>query len=123
MAIIEGYDETAMQEWLATRPPVIQELAKLVPPGRLYRLKNAKGELGSRVYVHAYNENGTLTVTVSGEYNLVVFDRDVFGIKPEDLEECDLPSAEERLGTLLTEDKDVHAFLDKAREFESGGEK
>lgn len=33
------------------------------------------------------------------------FDRSVFGIDPDDLEECDLPAPEERLGAALTQDE------------------
>jgi hypothetical protein len=44
-----------------------------------------------------------------------MFDRGVFGIKPEDLEECDLPKPEESLGTFLTKQKDVENFCDAVR--------
>jgi len=70
---------------------------------------------GSRVTLYSYSENGTLTVNVTGEYNAVIFDRQVFGIKPEDLEECDLPSAEETTGTVLTEKEDVDSYIDLIR--------
>lgn len=42
----------------------------------------------------------TCRVGVSGEFNLVTFERDVFGIDPKDLEECDLPGPDELLGTM-----------------------
>jgi len=35
----------------------------------------------------------------------------VFGIKPEDLEECDLPGEDEILGVTLTEREDVRQFI------------
>ena len=111
MAKIEGFDEEGMKEWLLTRPQVIQDMAKLIPPGRLYRLHDG----GRRVFPYSYNENGTLTVVVSGEYNLVVFERNVFGIKPEDLEECDLPGPEEEVGVVLTDNEDVDAFIEANR--------
>jgi len=48
-----------------------------------------------------YGDDGTIIVTVSGKYNFVMFERNVFGIKPEDLEECDLPSEGEKVGTVF----------------------
>ena len=81
-------DEAEAQAWLATRPPAIQAMAQRVRPGRLYFLKTAK----QRVYVHSYNEDGTVTVSVDGDFNAVLFERNVFGIKLDDLEECDLPT-------------------------------
>ena len=53
---------------------------------------------GHRVTMYSYSENGTVTVNVTGDYNVVVFERQVFGISPDDLEECDLPAPGEFLG-------------------------
>jgi hypothetical protein len=50
-------------------------------------------------------------VTVSGEFNFVVFPRRVFGVTPEDLEECDLPEKGEPCGAVLTKKKDIEAFI------------
>lgn len=107
MAKISEIDESALQQWLSTRPPVIQALAQRVPPGRLYLLKTTN----HRVTIHAYSEDGTVTVAVTGEYNLTRFDRQVFGINPDDLEECDLPPPGEPLGTILTDPKDVADYI------------
>jgi len=82
-------------EWLAGRPPVIQALAARVPPDRLYRLEST----GHRVYLYSYSEDETVTVVVAGQFNVVAFERKVFGIKPEELEECDLPDPEEPMGS------------------------
>ena len=62
------------------------------------------------------SEDGTLTVNITGEYNFVTFDRQVFGIKPEDLEECDLPGKGEPVGTVLTGTKEIDDFIDKIRD-------
>jgi hypothetical protein len=55
-----------------------------------------------RVTLHSYDEGEdgsiTLQVQVLARFNFVAFERRVFGIKPEDLEECDLPGDEELVG-------------------------
>lgn len=83
-------------EWLAERPQVIKDLVARVPPDRLYRLAST----GHRVFLYSYSENGTVTVAVTGQFNLVAFERRVFGIRPEELEECDLPGPDEPVGSL-----------------------
>lgn len=110
MAKIADLDMVAWQEWVDSRPPEVKALCERFPPDRLYRLKD-----GHRVTLLAYAEDGTLRVLVSGQYNFVTFERQVFGIKPEDLTECDLPTADELTGTLLTEDAEVEAFIDEIR--------
>jgi hypothetical protein len=52
-------------------------------------------------------------VDVTGEYNLVAFERRVFGIKPEDLEECDLPGLHEPLGSANMSIEEAKAALDE----------
>ena len=111
MAKIMQWDkeqENCWKEWVASRPPVIRELCERFPPFNLYRLKGT----GQRVTVHSYSENGTLTVNITGEYNIVIFDRQVFGIQPDDLEECDLPLWDTKLGTVLTDEKAIDTFVD-----------
>ena len=49
----------------------------------------------------------TLTVNITGEFNLISFDQQVFGIDPDDLEECDLPVEGEPLGEALNEDEQL----------------
>jgi hypothetical protein len=111
MAKIGALDQAAFDCWVAERPPEVQRLCKLLPPDRLYLLKTS----GHRVTLRSYCEDGTVTVNVTGQYNVVTFDRYVFGIKPEDLEECDLPPAYAPVGTLLTEEAEVDAFIDIER--------
>jgi hypothetical protein len=111
--IIEWSEDQKQQwaEWVASRPPVVQELCKRFPPCNLYRLKST----GHRVTVYSYSENETLTVNVTGEYNAVMFDRKVFGIKPDDLEECNLPTTDDTTGTVLTDKKDIESYIDIIR--------
>lgn len=75
-------------EWVNERPMIVQGLAQRFPPNRLYKLRPT----GQIVTLASYVENGTLTVNVDHYYNdSVILDRQVFGIKPEDLEETELP--------------------------------
>lgn len=95
------------KEWVASRPAVIKELCLKFPPDRLYLLKSSN----HRVILYSYAENNTLTVDVLGKYNLVFFERRVFGIPPEDLEECDLPLPGEPLGAQLTGEQEIKDFI------------
>lgn len=98
MARLPDCDDDAdaqLATWLRGRPSVIQAMVARTPPGRLYRLTTS----GHRVYVYSYDEDGTLTVVVDGRYNAVLFERRVFGIRPEDLVECALPEPHELVGS------------------------
>lgn len=110
MAKTHEIDEAAWAEWIKSRPPVIQAMCEKLWPNRLYRLKTTN----QRVTLYSYSENGTVTVNITGEYNLTDFDTHVFGINPEDLEECDLPT-EELLGTMLVQEADVESYVDEIR--------
>uniref|UniRef100_A0A6M3JIW3 Uncharacterized protein n=1 Tax=viral metagenome TaxID=1070528 RepID=A0A6M3JIW3_9ZZZZ len=103
--------EKAWEDWVSTRPQIIKDLCKRFPPYNIYRLNNS----GHKVTIYSYSEDGTITVNVSGEYNAVMFDRQVFGIRPENLEECDLPGTDEVIGSFLTEEEDVKKFIDMVR--------
>jgi len=108
-----------MNDWIKTRPENVQRMIELFPPNKLYRLKTT----GNRVTIYSYSEDDTLTVEVSGEYNAVMFERRVFGIKPEDLEECDLPDENESLGAVLTEQEDINNFIQSVKTGENKMEK
>lgn len=101
-------------KWVASRPPAVREVANRFEPWSLYRLKTTN----QRVTVVSFSEQPdgsvTLTVAVTGEFNAVLHDRAVFGIKPDDLEPCDLPGPEEPLGTVLSE-AEVMANIDALR--------
>ena len=93
------------QAWVAERPPAVKAVAERFKPWALYRLTTT----GHRVTVRSFGEGDdgavTLIVRVSGDFNVVTFERDVFGISPDDLVECDLPTADEPLGTILAPDE------------------
>jgi hypothetical protein len=73
---------------------------------------------GHRVTLYSSGEaedgKVTLTVVVSAEFNMLAFERRVFGIDPDDLEACDLPAAEEPCGAVLSQDE-VNDNLDVLR--------
>jgi hypothetical protein len=111
MAKVAEMNEAAMAEWLEERPQVIKDMATRHPPNLLYRMKST----GHRVTLYSYSEDGTVSVIVSGRYNLLTFERKVFGVNPDDLEECDFPPSDEPVGAMLTEDADVREFIDAAK--------
>lgn len=99
MAVIrEITDQKAADEWIKSRPHVVQDMIAQCPPNRLYRIS-----AGQRVTIYSYSEDRTVTVDVSGEYNRVVFGRRVFGIPIDDLVECDLPGPDEDVGDTAQE--------------------
>jgi hypothetical protein len=103
--------------WVAERPMTIREMVLKYgfSPWKLYLLKTS----GHRVIIHSFDKPAdgappTLKVIVSGEYNFVAFERTVFGILPEDLEECDLPGPEERVGSANMTVDEVHTVMREA---------
>jgi hypothetical protein len=76
---------------------------------------------GQRVFPVSYSEDGTVRVIVSGKYNLVSFEREVFGVEIDDLEECDLPGPDEPLGAILTADEVERALAGKETQDERIG--
>lgn len=112
MAEINELDKDGWDEWVATRPESVQKICRQLPPNRLYRMKST----GDRVTLYSYSEDGTVTVNVTGEYNVLIFDRQVFGINPDDLEECDLPKPGEPLGATMTDPEEIEAFCAVVRD-------
>ncbi len=100
---MEPTDEAkqSWSDWVASRPDSVRKVAERLNPWTLYKLKST----GQRVTVYSFSEDGTVTVNVTGEFNLITFDRQVFGISPNDLEECDLPSSNEATGALITDEQ------------------
>lgn len=91
--------EIEWKAWVESRPEPVRSIAMRFDPWSLYLMKST----GHRVGIYSFSEDGTITVAVTGEFNAVAFDRRVFGISPEDLEECDLPGPDEIVGTAMTE--------------------
>lgn len=96
MARFEEPNENQLQEWavwLSTRPAAIQKVAKEYGPWTVYRIKST----GDLVRLYSYGEvsdgSVTLTVHIPKEWNpgRIALHNSVFGLKPEDLEECELP--------------------------------
>ncbi len=108
-------EETGYKEWLAERPPNVRAVAERFDPWSLYKFKSGSN---NRVVVISFQEHKdgivTLTVRVSAQYNAVMFERDVFGIRPDDLEPCDIPSTDEPHGALLTTEE-VEENIDAIR--------
>lgn len=119
MAEIEPLDSEGFNEWLKDRPDSVRALAEKLPPNKLYKLKTS----GHRVSLYSYSEDGTVAVFVSGKYNAVAFERHVFGINPDDLEECDFPLADEKVGAFLGPDDDIPGYLEFLRKSEPKEEK
>jgi len=77
------------QQWISKRPKVIRDLAKRVPPDYIYRIKATRQECA----IVSYYEDGTLKVWVNSWFPVFVpdepaqFGYEVFGYKPEDLEQ------------------------------------
>jgi hypothetical protein len=118
MARIYEPSSEQQTEWLRfveSRPPAVRNVARQFSPWLLYRIK----ESGHRVVIYCFEENDdgtvTLKVDVTAAFNALMFERRVFGVKPEDLEECDLPGPCELLGVLLSHDE-VDANIDVIRE-------
>lgn len=96
MAIMFEMNEPAFREWVESRPSVVQDLVRRYPPNVLYRMKTS----GNRGTIVAYAEDGTVRVRVRPEYNLLDFPREVFGVHPSDLEECEPPAPDEIVGII-----------------------
>jgi hypothetical protein len=59
------------ENWLATRPQVIKELAQKFPPGEYIMKAGAPYGLscaGTKVQMHSYHEDGTVSVVVLAEH-------------------------------------------------------
>lgn len=84
-------------EWIAACPQVVIDMvAKYnLSVDKLYRMK----ETGQRVTLIALGENDTVRVGYFKDFNLMMFsiaeEREIFGVNPADLEECDYPKQSE----------------------------
>jgi hypothetical protein len=109
--------EQEYARFVASCPPHVAAVARRFDPWSLYRMKSTK----QRVTVYSFGEKPdgsvTLTVAVTGRFNVVDFDRRVFGIEPDDLESCELPAPDEQVGTLLTDERDIKAYVDAIRPY------
>lgn len=90
--------EAGWKKRVSRTPKKVRAVAERFDPWSLYKMKST----GERVTVASFYEDGTIGVIVSGEFNFTLFDREVFGVDPGDLEPCELPGLEERTGALMT---------------------
>lgn len=91
------------KRWVSKLPAHVRVVAGRFDPWTLYRLKTT----GDRVTVYSFSDDATVTVIVSGRWNKVMFERQVFGIPAELLEECDLPGPDEEVGAILTHEEAI----------------
>lgn len=98
-------------DWIKECPGAITEMVASHPGNKLYKMK----QTGQRCEIHAYSEDRTVTVLITGKYNRLICDRTVYGVPIDDLEECDLPGPDEPLGSLLTEQKGIDAYVEAIR--------
>jgi hypothetical protein len=96
---IEGWTAKEKKEWndkVKAHPKHVRDVASKLDPWKLYRLRST----GQRVIIIGFNESEnkeiTVRVWVNAKYNTSPFERNVFGIDPNDIEECDLPSLNEQ---------------------------
>lgn len=113
------YEPTKKQEcewrrWVAKRPPNVRAVAEQFDPWSLYRLKSTGQIVSVASFQEAADGSVTLTVNISGEHNLVLFETSVFGIEPTDLESCDAPPADAPTGALLS-GEEADANIDAIR--------
>lgn len=92
-------EEAEYAEWVAGLPEPCRSVAQRFDIWTLYRMNST----GHRIIINGFNENGTLSVVVNGRFNAVIHDRVVFGIDPDDLEECEAPGPDEPVGSMLTQ--------------------
>jgi hypothetical protein len=101
------------KEWVANRPECIRSMIEKFEftPWKLYKLQPH----GHRVTLVSFEEHKdsppTLKVAITAQFNLIVFERGVFGVKPEDLEECDLPSPNEPVGCAIKDPKEALEYV------------
>ena len=88
-------------KWVEALPRIAREVAQLFNPWTLYCLKST----GQRVVVYSFADDGTMSVAISAKFNAVLFENLVFGINPNDLEECELPLSDECLGAVLSQEE------------------
>lgn len=84
--------------WLASKEnnPAVYVTAHTHPPDRLYRIDGSDWRAG----IIAYCDDGTVTVAVSGKYNLIPYEFVVEHVDPSTLFECELPGDDVQVGVI-----------------------
>jgi hypothetical protein len=107
--------EQDWKDWVASRPDNVRVVAERFEPFSLYRIR----QTGQRVVVASFDvetdDSVTLKVLVPAEFNHAPFETCVFGIRPDDLEPCELPGPDEPVGATLTDPAEIEAYIDLIR--------
>ncbi len=103
-------EEKAWKDWIAGRPPHIRAVAERYDPWTLYRMAST----GQCVVILSFFNDGTVRVAISAQFNAVLHERSVFGVDPNTLTECDLPSPDEPVGAVLNQ-QEVKENIDVLR--------
>jgi hypothetical protein len=106
--------EKLWTKWLSERPEQVRVVAQRFDPWSLFRYKKT----GQRVTICGFNEENedqvTVMMNVTGEFNCCMMERTVFGVDPNSLEPCELPLPGELVGSLLSQ-AEVHNNIDILR--------
>jgi hypothetical protein len=94
-------EEAAWKKRVASGPAIVRAVGERLDPWSLYRMKST----GDRVTLRGISADGTVHVDVTGDYNYVLLERTVFGVDPNDLEPCEIPSPDEPVGSVLTHEQ------------------
>lgn len=97
------------EAFVESRPPHVREVMRRFDPWTLYRYGR------QRVIFLGLDEEDdggiTARIHVSAQYNLVLFERNVFGVPWQELEECDLPDPHEITGAIAETDEEINTLL------------
>jgi hypothetical protein len=109
------YEPTAAQQerwakWVASRPDKVRRIAERFFPWELYLMRSTMQFCS----VRSFFENGTISVGVTGEHQVVLFDRIVFNVDPDDVVPSDGPAPDEPVGAIL-KDREVDDHIDALR--------
>lgn len=108
-------NRTKWTAWVAERPPLVRVVAERFFPWKLYRMKSTGHRVTVVSFEDHFDDSVTLKVAVTGRFNLVAFERVVFGVDPDDLEECDLPAEGEPVGSAGLPAREVRKRIKKGR--------
>ena len=79
---------TEWAKWLSSRPQSVRRVAEMLPPWKLYLLRSSRHKVSVLSYEETEDGGVTCRVHVGMKYNpCIFFEREVFGICPDDLEE------------------------------------
>lgn len=91
------------EKWADELPKAARESALSHPADKIYRMSST----GHRVRIMSYADDGSVTVAVTKELNLLRMERAVFGISVSQLTECDPPDENEQVGVRLDEEEQL----------------